>query len=403
MAKKAKRLQEVFVPGPAMASQFLAPSFAMPPGMPAQVPPSQEEILAQSPVMEVPVPEVAPVPYGSGRMNKQQVTGKQDVVRQAVRNINLTPEEVEEIANTYRSLPEYQEQKAGLDQIRDLILSRAGSTQPQVDLSPLMALTDAWTGSKFSGSYKKPADQSAFLTEQLGKLQTGRKDMAKGITDFIRASRAGVETDKLLQTLGVVNLAQANDPKPKVNPISFQNSARVAEKDVITASRKVRDKAEEFQKTYQGLDTLLANPNVQNIGIAKTRIAKVLAGDVGNIAIQEAERVFPKTITEELARLEAFVSNNPGKPVPPSLVENLKKVVNTTKLNARSLLEETYSAELGAYEAAKGGYGNVNVEGIFAPVKQSIKNIGGVAEKDLPKQPSLRDVLNELKSQAGKK
>jgi hypothetical protein len=411
VSKKVKSLKQVFVPGPGMMPQdFNSPSFAMPPGMGQQpgVNPTQEELnmsVEPAPQMDIPTPEVAAVPYGSGRTNKQQIQGKQDVLKQSVRNTMLTPEEVNQLAETYRQLPEYQNEKRGLNQIEDLLMSKAGAMEPQIDLTPLMALSDAWTGSKFAGSYKKPADQSNFLTEQLGKLQTGRKDMAKGITDFIKASKSGVETEKLLQSLGVMGLAQAVDPKPKFNPVTAQNADRAASENVIKAATKLQGDAGKARDTFDMIDNLLDKPSVQSLGIASTRIAKGLAGDVGNIAVQEAERNSPHTLGMLLSRAEAFINNNPGQPIDPQITQEIKSIVNRARVITRKRLKDQASSTKQSYMSAK-GFDKENVSQIYSPLESYIETIGGKEEAaagPAKNEPSLRDILNELKSQAGKK
>lgn len=64
--------------------------------------------------------------------------------------------------------------------LANLNYQKSLNEQPvQADLSPLMALTDAWTGSKFANSYAKPGDNKALLMQlrsELDKNQTGMSE-----------------------------------------------------------------------------------------------------------------------------------------------------------------------------------------------------------------------------------
>lgn len=116
----------------------------------------------------------------------------------------LEPQALAEIAQQKKSIPE-------LD-----VYKRAINDQPvQTDLSPLMALTDAWTGSHMAKDYKSPQAMSDKIKsmEDLQNLSQKQRDQitdsliklsnAKSVGDYYKDARMNTMNERLKQSQDV--------------------------------------------------------------------------------------------------------------------------------------------------------------------------------------------------------
>lgn len=78
--------------------------------------------------------------------------------------------------------PLIKQQQQDVEAKRGALKSYLESTTPKLDLSPLAALVDSSTGSKFAGSYQAPQGVNE-LSDRVQKAQAGISDAQKGLTE----------------------------------------------------------------------------------------------------------------------------------------------------------------------------------------------------------------------------
>jgi hypothetical protein len=129
---------------------------------PKKVPPATRKALAS---LESPISSQAALPFGF-----QQYTNRPEDMQ--VLN--------EYTANQARS---QEQQQQGVNQYEQLLKEHlAKSVNPQLDLSPLMALSDTWYGGNLAQNYKRPTDSKANLQTTV-ELQQGLQKAKDALTD----------------------------------------------------------------------------------------------------------------------------------------------------------------------------------------------------------------------------
>lgn len=145
--------------------------------------------LAPTPPPKVDRP-AAPTSDRDKATNKSQVNDNATQSRRL--NLMVRPEDFAAAVEQAKAQPEYQAQSQGIDQLQNMIQARMAAAKPQLDLTPLMSLTDTWTGSKMAGNYKAPKNDDAdTIIAAQGKIQDDRRDLYKSILSAVTAQKGG--------------------------------------------------------------------------------------------------------------------------------------------------------------------------------------------------------------------
>lgn len=185
----------------------------------------------------------------------------------------MSPEQVQQAYGTAANLPVFQDQQAGIDQLRQMA-ALAAQQKPQLDLSPIMALADAQTGSHLAASYQRPESAQQRLQEAMSaaqKIQQDQRDLSKNILDSVAKQKGGYLTDlqQQLARSGIDLMAQ--DPSIKrslVQPVNnFMTQTR-------QESQKMREDDSQLQKVLVAVNS--GNPAEQK-GVP-LQIARLIEG-----------------------------------------------------------------------------------------------------------------------------
>lgn len=151
-----------------------------------------------------------------------------------------------------------QQQLMGLEHMRQLIGQQAKYANPQMDLSPLAALADAWGGGHLAQSYHKPRDYQDTSEKIIGymdEMQKRRADISTAVRGELAQQKSGTLMDLLYQQMldkGSVGLKVPDPNKGRGNPVSnVDKFARYAEGRV----KKLRDGIRESEKAMQLLNS----------------------------------------------------------------------------------------------------------------------------------------------------
>jgi hypothetical protein len=125
--------------------------------------------------------------------------------KQILQQLQFSPEEMADQYKVAMDSPAVQGQQAGLDNMQKLIQMEA-QAQPKVqtDLTPLMQLTDAWSGSNFTKGYQRPDDGSAGrekLRAYYAKMQDDSRDLSKTVLEAMKARKMGTVQDNMQEKL----------------------------------------------------------------------------------------------------------------------------------------------------------------------------------------------------------
>ncbi len=206
-------------------------------------------------------------------------------------------------------------QKSAIPELQEYV--KAQNAQPvQTDLSPLMALTDTWTGSKLAQNYKSP--------------ETGTQRI-KHMTDFQNMEQK--QRDSIVD-----NLTKLVAGKNQGRAVETQMRQARSEEAAIAAYRKELGTSPAF-KNYQesitaanGIDTMLKNPTAY--GDLSTMFTFMKSLDPDSVVREGEQLLFRKTgsVTDKAANaLNRFVSGQTLTPEQRQSVGELSKKLATNR------------------------------------------------------------------------
>jgi hypothetical protein len=215
----------------------------------------------------------------------------------------------EEFNKAYKNAADstaYKDQQAGIDQLRQMA-ALAAQRPAQLDLSPLLALTDSQTGSHLLAGYQHPESTQQRLADAFNaaqKIQQDQRDLSKNIFDTVVKQKGGFLLDYQQQLARSGLTYGANDPFMKRNMVAPVNDFI---KETQTESAKIRDNDEQMQKVLVALNSY--NPAAQKgVPIQLARIlegarpamqaAATESGDPS--AVQRFDRFYSKLTTGQL-------------------------------------------------------------------------------------------------------
>jgi hypothetical protein len=355
----------------------------------------------------VAMPTVSPVAKGSGLGQKatQQGLEKQNVTE--TRNILLTPEQIDQAVQSAMNTEAVKAQMAGANRMEKLAEVEA-SAPVQDDYSALVNLADIWSnsGGRLAKGYKAPEDGSAQRARAAGlsaKAQDDRRDMTKSILDFIQKQKAGTQMAQFLSEIKTATEATSEDPAKKTGG---RPPAILSDK-VREAADKTTKPLSDLAASYASIENILEKPTVQNLGILKSQLARVMAQEKGALAQGDVNRAFPPTLEEKFQRALTLLTSDPGKPLSADLVGAIKEDVARAKQATQELSSSKLSAVKESFRASP-GYEDIPIDKIVLPYEQYGSKVTAPKKyfdpaKDKPKTPEeKRARLEYLKSRAGK-
>lgn len=218
---------------------------------------------------------------------------------------------------------------------------RLKELQEQTDLSPLLALSDSWTGSNFAKSYTSPKKAAADLERYIEKQQG---DIAKNFTSIYNrelssnarteAAKIGSESrEKIANSTREAKAKAAKQPKP-LTP--FQQSLMDYRTD-----RLMRDAADSIHKapnmkTYVDLSNnvgesinLVNQPDVTLTAANEALQGIVRAISRTNVSSDYKLKQFETpTLQGWQNKLETLITSDPNRPAPPEVVKLIQKIGN---------------------------------------------------------------------------
>lgn len=208
----------------------------------------------------------------------------------------LAPEEFEQLSNIADTLPELQNQKNSIEQLRGIQNSLLA--QPvQTDISPLLALVDSQTGSNLLKGFKARDPQANIVAaNKVGtQIRQAEQALSRNKTSVIRGLRSGQLQNILTGGSTLTNLAGLQQQRvtgllASRGKTAFGQSAKVLD-DAF--DRLQRDKSFDAAKKRLNAARSAALLVTQGGPVATDAVKTVfprLAGEVGNLAQAEQER-----------------------------------------------------------------------------------------------------------------
>ncbi len=251
----------------------------------------------------MPEAQVDPVARGSGLTREQQFAMQMlEGVKNASKTqgqylLSMDPEQLSDLYARTEALPAFQEQKKGIDNMKQL-MAMSAEAQPDVFSGPIAGLLQTEfgrnTGAMQAARGMTPEQQREKILSYAGKIQDDQKDLSKGVFDAIGKQKGGYINESISQDantqqiLKAMSDAKAEDPRkldkaPRgPNPMQMQ----------LNVFREFQKFAGEDRKALQSAQNAI---NMLNSGssIGDEAVQVLLAraaGEVGNLAADEQTR-----------------------------------------------------------------------------------------------------------------
>ena len=371
--------------GPAGATPMVSPQD------PFEVPAIDEAALKK-------VWSLPPAPKGSGKTNTGSLEGNQKVQRTEVSAKWPEAEEIKRIAEALRGLPELEALRNSKESLQNLAAMGMVSGEPQLDLSPLMALTDSQTGSKLMAGYTRPEGPAAAFSRALGVANAGLdadKDVAKSLLDAVGKFKSGTVNEQLLRDLAIKFQGQNSDPN-KTQSGGTGRPDMLADKYLKTfmSIPEVKD-ANMAAGAAREMTSALKKPNwLTDSTLRSSLVTAAKLYPVSNLDIQQYGG--SPNLGDMINRLVQRLATDGGRFLPSDrkVIEEYAKLQAKKAAAVTKKKREEYTRSM----APEYGYTYDRGFGILAPAITD-PSFGVPEDKPAPVPPSFMDILKKMREE----
>lgn len=346
--------------------------------------------------------QIAENSLGSGQQAEQPVTDpvfRGPTSDEAISALTESPEEKaarialeqERRQNFQRMSDETEQANRGLQGLSDSILA-----SQQVDLSPLLALSDAWTGSKLAQSYKKPltADERAAKAAEIQNMISKNKlGLTKEYADLLDKQASGQQNLRIAEFLG-----RQGRHETKIENEVAENISKKVHKDIMGQGKAGNENFENVENMMAGMEQAFQEGTLLSVSTALSTFARFVATEKGVLTDTDIKRIVPATLDKVLVDIQAWANSNPGEPIPRNLLDPYIKIINRVKKNivqnkTRQLdnAEAAYKERKFYKESVTSGSGRVD----FDKTRQRLKEFAGEASPASKAGPVTKTIGNK--------
>ncbi len=266
------------------------------------------------------------------------------------RNSYMDEQAYKDLVQVAMNMPTNRALRGGIDDQQGMY-EDVVRTMPQgmVDLTPLMAMTDAMTGSNFAGSYKAPdsfADRAKLLSGLQDKTQSSRERLAQLVMNETGGIKQGQDEQGYTSGLDESQKAGFAVPReisPRIGGLTPGNVAG-AEKWIIGENQKM---LKDFTADKSALDNLkrsLATGNFGDIRRSLAQAARVISGEKGVLTEGDLTRVLPRTMGMDWGQFATYVTSDPSFQIDPYILEGIKNAVAASELDLHRRYADKHQA-----------------------------------------------------------
>jgi hypothetical protein len=221
-------------------------------------------------------------------------------------------------------------QEGSIDQLGQSIAALKGK-KLDANLSPLFALSDAWSGGNISKGYQAPMSEDE-RQKQVAALQN---EITKGRYGLSQTEIEAMKTDLASQkSLMDSKQGRFDDEQLRKKETEVQTDVnKNVFKDMDTAKQQ-----------FDTLTTALSSRNVERIRGALSNYARTVGGEKGVLTDKDIERTLFPSITQLVSNAELYFDKNAQ--YDPADIANLENAVKAARGNATKL----YSTKLDRLE-----------------------------------------------------
>lgn len=224
----------------------------------------------------------------------------------------------------------------------------------QIDISPLLALSDSWTGSRLSPSYKSPQDKVQLLKEAIRKQrQTLSNAQIQMLKDQMGAG--------LAKQMGVQG--------------RFDESQRSKKEDSVLKwkSQEIDEPLLEEQKNFSMMDNAFASNDYQMVMNLLAPFSRAVAGQKGVLTDRDITMVMPANVGTTWAKVQSYFNNTPSAKVPKEYTAKLRQLLAVAKRKSIEQKIDRLNLQQKSYDGSP-GYVNVH-RPILEPAREYLQSL----------------------------
>lgn len=195
----------------------------------------------------------------------------------------------------------------------------------RTDFSPLLALTDTWTGSDFSKSYKAPdsPEDLAYKKAQINQMiQKSKGDITSQEINLLK----NLEDSKNMKAL-----IDSDREKSRAQRWGDTNIFNAEKKLLDDVTKNVADPVDKFTGFYDKTMKALDSGNYGRISQELISIARNIGEDKGPLSDTDVGRQLLPTLEADIAKLSTYLSSQPQDALDPKVVQSLKENIMAAK------------------------------------------------------------------------
>lgn len=334
--------------------------------------------------------QMALIPKGTGPRDTwmDRVTQKNQEQNKITENLYASPEEYNQLVGAVMNTEPVRQQQALLEAQDELAQDVISNYQTGMDLSPLMALTDAWSAKNpnLARAYKAPpgyGEKAKLLLDYGSKMADDRQKLMDKIMSGVQYMKTGTtSTGTLADLAALTQRGQTPAPPPKGG--GSGRGGVVDAKWVISNSKKL---SEDFNKDMADITKIkaaLSDNSIQGLNLATGYISRVLGGQKGVLTDKDLKLVTPQGIKLTLANLEAYVTSNPNVRIDPKFTKRINELI----VEGERKLREKYAGEMRQYKDA--------VSKGPTELSQFSHLVDSFAIPPMPPEPPKKNVILEM-------
>jgi hypothetical protein len=194
-----------------------------------------------------------------------------------------------------------------------------------LNLAPLLALTDSWTGSKMAPSYQQPEspEEKQLRVAKLRQLAgEGQEKVTKQQLSLLLGE--GKDDTNLLRALASGMGGAAGDIKALQLQLAKD---KYLSEDLKKIETPFEDQLQDLEFVQEGLESA----NVQALGTIISKYSRVVAGEKGVLTDEDVNRTSLKNFFKDIASVQSYFSKNPASKIPPEYVQGMIELTERAK------------------------------------------------------------------------
>jgi hypothetical protein len=214
-------------------------------------------------------------------------------------------------------------------------LKKASNPYRGVDLENIDRMTASTFGGRLQGmkNVAEPTNEFNQVVGAKNAIQALKQGNAKEVMDYM-------QTILKPQNLGAFDFSNKPLPKPAGGRTAAQ--AQNADKYVLDTYRKVEEKNAPILQKFEQLKGNLKLGTMSAVKSSLPILAKTVGSDVGNIALQEAERYMPSTLGMSFSNLLSYMESDPNYQVPKDTVKAIQAYVTVAEKEFKKRVSDQY-------------------------------------------------------------